>query len=167
MRAGIPPSRCLAASGSTRSSAPAEPGRPPSAMTSWARPRTPGQGGAARLPPDALNDAPAPESAEDRVLAIGPDKAVSVLFGGCWEGGHALGTCRSSAQGRVARDAHHCPPYRAASVISADRTVFNIKGNDCRLVVAVDDDKRIVWIEWIGAHADDDRSDALGAGHGR
>lgn len=43
--------------------------------------------------------------------------------------------------------------YRAASVVSADRVVFNIKGNDYRLVAAIDFDKRIVWIKWIGTHA--------------
>jgi mRNA interferase HigB len=30
--------------------------------------------------------------------------------------------------------------------------VFNIKGNDYRLVVAVDYEKGIVWIKWIGSH---------------
>jgi mRNA interferase HigB len=42
--------------------------------------------------------------------------------------------------------------YATASLISADRIVFNIKGNDYRLVVAVDFDKGIVWIKWIGTH---------------
>ncbi len=36
--------------------------------------------------------------------------------------------------------------YATASVVSAERVVFNIKGNDYRLVVAVDFEKRIVWI---------------------
>lgn len=47
--------------------------------------------------------------------------------------------------------------YATASVVSADRIVFNIKGNDYRLVVAVDFEKRIVWIKWIGTHRDYDR----------
>lgn len=33
---------------------------------------------------------------------------------------------------------------------------FNIKGNDYRLVVAIDFDKRILWIKWIGIHAEYD-----------
>jgi hypothetical protein len=37
--------------------------------------------------------------------------------------------------------------------------VFNVKGNDYRLVAAVDFEKRIVWIKWIGTHADYDRID--------
>ena len=44
--------------------------------------------------------------------------------------------------------------YRSASVVSADRVVFNIKGNDYRLVTAMDFEKRIVWIKWIGTHAE-------------
>lgn len=37
--------------------------------------------------------------------------------------------------------------------------MFNIKGNDYRLVVAVDYEKSIVWIKWIGTHADYDNID--------
>jgi mRNA interferase HigB len=47
--------------------------------------------------------------------------------------------------------------YAAASIVSADRIVFNIKGNDYRLVVAVDFEKAIVWIKWIGTHREYDR----------
>lgn len=43
--------------------------------------------------------------------------------------------------------------------MSADRVVFNIKGNDYRLVTAVDFEKRIVWIKWIGTHSEYDRID--------
>ena len=49
--------------------------------------------------------------------------------------------------------------YATASVVSAERIVFNIKGNDYRLVVAVDFEKGIVWIKWIGTHAHYDRID--------
>lgn len=34
--------------------------------------------------------------------------------------------------------------------------VFNVKGNAYRLVVAVDFEKGIVWIKWIGTHEDYD-----------
>jgi mRNA interferase HigB len=47
--------------------------------------------------------------------------------------------------------------YANASVVSADRVVFNIKGNDYRLVVAIDFEKEIVFIKWIGAHKDYDK----------
>ena len=49
--------------------------------------------------------------------------------------------------------------YRNASVVSADRVVFNIKGNDYRLVAAVDFEKHIVWVKWIGTHAEYDDID--------
>ena len=42
--------------------------------------------------------------------------------------------------------------FAAASVVTADRFVFNIKGNDHRLVVAINFRKSIVWIKWIGTH---------------
>ena len=48
--------------------------------------------------------------------------------------------------------------YAAASIVSADRVVFNIKGNDYRLVVAIDFEKSIVWIIWIGTPRDYDKS---------
>jgi mRNA interferase HigB len=47
--------------------------------------------------------------------------------------------------------------YATASIVSNERIVFNIKGNDYRLVVAVDFEKFIVWIKWIGTHKDYDR----------
>jgi len=53
-----------------------------------------------------------------------------------------------------------------ASIVSADRIVFNIKGNDYRLVVAVDFEKAIVWIKWIGTHKDYDRIDVKEVDHG-
>ena len=37
--------------------------------------------------------------------------------------------------------------------------VFNIQGNDYRLVVAINYPHRIVFIKWIGTHADDDEID--------
>ena len=46
--------------------------------------------------------------------------------------------------------------YATASIVTADRIVFNIKGNDYRLVVSVDFEKGIVWIKWIGTHKDYD-----------
>lgn len=42
--------------------------------------------------------------------------------------------------------------YATASVVGADRIVFNIKGNDYRLVVSVDYEKAIVWVKWVGDH---------------
>jgi mRNA interferase HigB len=49
--------------------------------------------------------------------------------------------------------------YATASIITADRVVFNIKGNSYRLVVAIDFEKEITWIKWIGTHKEYDRID--------
>jgi mRNA interferase HigB len=57
--------------------------------------------------------------------------------------------------------------YATASIVSAERIVFNIKGNDYRLVVAVDFEKSIAWIKWIGTHKDYDKIDVTEVQHGR
>ena len=49
--------------------------------------------------------------------------------------------------------------YAHASVVGADRVVFNIKGNAYRLVVAVDYRRGIVFIKWLGTHAAYDKID--------
>ncbi|HEY1630774.1 MAG TPA: type II toxin-antitoxin system HigB family toxin [Rhizomicrobium sp.] len=38
--------------------------------------------------------------------------------------------------------------YVTASIVTAERIVFNIKGNSYRLVTAVDFEKGIIWIKW-------------------
>lgn len=55
--------------------------------------------------------------------------------------------------------------YATASIVSAERIVFNIKGNDYRLVVSVDFEKGIVWIKWIGTHRDYDSIDVTEVEH--
>jgi mRNA interferase HigB len=57
--------------------------------------------------------------------------------------------------------------YETASIVTAERIVFNIKGNDYRLVVAVDFDKAIIWIKWIGTHKAYDKIDVTEVQHGR
>jgi mRNA interferase HigB len=56
--------------------------------------------------------------------------------------------------------------YATASIVSADRIVFSIKGNDYRIVVAVDFEKAIVWIKWVGTHKDYDRTRVKEIDHG-
>lgn len=56
--------------------------------------------------------------------------------------------------------------YATASIVNAERVVFNIKGNDYRLVVSVDFEKGIVWIKWIGTHKAYDRIDVTEVKHG-
>jgi mRNA interferase HigB len=56
--------------------------------------------------------------------------------------------------------------YGKASIVGHDRVVFNIKGNAYRLVVAVDYRRQIVFIKWLGSHADYDEIDAATVSHG-
>lgn len=49
--------------------------------------------------------------------------------------------------------------YANASIVGPDRAVFNIKGNDYRLVVAVNYRQQIVFVKWIGTHKDYDEID--------
>ncbi|MGH9586241.1 MAG: type II toxin-antitoxin system HigB family toxin [Acidobacteriaceae bacterium] len=49
--------------------------------------------------------------------------------------------------------------YASASIIGAERVVFNIKGNEYRLVAAVDYRRAIVFIKWIGTHKEYDNID--------
>lgn len=56
--------------------------------------------------------------------------------------------------------------YATASIVNAERIVFNIKGNDYRLVVSIDFEKGIVWIKWIGTHKAYDRINVTEIEHG-
>lgn len=56
--------------------------------------------------------------------------------------------------------------YGIASIVGADRVVFNIKGNDYRLVAAIDYRRQIVFIKWLGPHGDYDKTDARTIQHG-
>ena len=55
---------------------------------------------------------------------------------------------------------HLTARYPTASVIPGNRAVFRIKGGSYRLVVRVRYDKRIVYIRFVGTHAEYDRVDA-------
>lgn len=50
--------------------------------------------------------------------------------------------------------------YPSASIIADNRVVFNIKGNTYRLVVKVNYDYALLWIRFIGTHAQYDKIDA-------
>ena len=49
--------------------------------------------------------------------------------------------------------------YRNASIISSKRVVFNIKGNDYRLIVDVEYKLKIVFVVWFGTHKEYDKID--------
>lgn len=50
--------------------------------------------------------------------------------------------------------------YRSASILKNRRVVFNIKGNDYRLVVSVAYRFQAVYVKFIGTHAEYDAVDA-------
>ena len=49
--------------------------------------------------------------------------------------------------------------YPRASILKAGRVVFNIKGNDYRLVVKINYAYRMAYIRFIGTHAEYDKID--------
>ena len=49
--------------------------------------------------------------------------------------------------------------YGNASIVADNRVVFNIKGNDYRLVVKINYPYRVVYIRFIGIHAEYDKID--------
>lgn len=50
--------------------------------------------------------------------------------------------------------------YPSASFLHENRVVFNIKGNTYRLIVKVNYDFSVVWIRFVGTHADYDKINA-------
>jgi len=49
--------------------------------------------------------------------------------------------------------------YGNASIIGSKRVVFNIKGNDYRLIVDIEYKLKIVFIVWFGSHKEYDKID--------
>ena len=50
--------------------------------------------------------------------------------------------------------------YRSASALKNRRVVFNIKGNDYRLIVAIAYKLQIVYVKFVGTHKEYDAVDA-------
>ncbi len=50
--------------------------------------------------------------------------------------------------------------YRNASVVANNRIVFNVKGNDYRLVAAVHYNRSMMFIRFVGTHREYDKIDA-------
>ena len=49
--------------------------------------------------------------------------------------------------------------YRSASIVSASRVVFNIRGNEFRLVASINFSYQVLFVKWVGTHAEYDRID--------
>ena len=50
--------------------------------------------------------------------------------------------------------------YSTASIIKENRVVFNIKGNNYRLIAKINYEYQMVWIRFIGTHAEYDKINA-------
>ena len=50
--------------------------------------------------------------------------------------------------------------YPSASFLADNRVVFNIKGNSYRLIVKINYKYKMVWIRFVGTHAEYDKIDA-------
>ncbi|WP_222439698.1 type II toxin-antitoxin system HigB family toxin [Alloacidobacterium dinghuense] len=68
-----------------------------------------------------------------------------------WYAEAAAATWKSSAELKK--------QYRSASIVSAKRVVFNIKGNEYRLVVAINYFYQVLLIVWLGTHKEYDQID--------
>ncbi len=50
--------------------------------------------------------------------------------------------------------------YPSASILNNNRVVFNIKGNNYRLIVKISFEYQMVWIRFIGTHGEYDKINA-------
>jgi len=50
--------------------------------------------------------------------------------------------------------------YPSASILNENRVVFNIKGNNYRLIVKISYDYEMVWIRFLGTHGEYDKINA-------
>lgn len=50
--------------------------------------------------------------------------------------------------------------YQSASILENNRVVFNIKGNNYRLIVKISYLHQMIWIRFIGTHAEYDKINA-------
>jgi mRNA interferase HigB len=66
----------------------------------------------------------------------------------------------------IASDAQWASPadvkadYRNASFLAGNRIVFNIKGNEYRLIVAAHYNRGLLYVRFVGTHAQYDKVDA-------
>lgn len=50
--------------------------------------------------------------------------------------------------------------YPSASILNDNRVVFNIKGNSYRLIVKINYDYQMIWVRFVGTHAEYDKINA-------
>jgi mRNA interferase HigB len=61
--------------------------------------------------------------------------------------------------GSVKNSAELKEQFSSASIVSSERVVFNIKGNDYRLVTAIDYAHSVMLVLWLGTHREYDQID--------
>lgn len=83
-----------------------------------------------------------------------------------WESGHGDAEQPLKAWHALAKAATWRHPqeikakFSSASFLANNRVVFNISGNKYRLIVKVDYDFQVIFIRFIGSHAEYDKVDA-------
>jgi mRNA interferase HigB len=50
--------------------------------------------------------------------------------------------------------------YPSASILTGNRVVFNIKGNNYRLIVKISYEHQMIWVRFVGTHAAYDKINA-------
>ena len=88
----------------------------------------------------------------DQRVAVSQQKAVKSQLD-AWYAEVSNATWKNSAELKT--------QFRSASVISSERVVFNIKGNDYRLIVAIEYTYQLVLIKWLGTHKEYDNINAV------
>lgn len=68
--------------------------------------------------------------------------------------------CHEAKQADWSKSADIKEQYRSASILKNNRVVFNIAGNKFRLIVRINYGARIVFIRFVGTHADYDQINA-------
>ena len=68
--------------------------------------------------------------------------------------------CQEATNASWTQPAEIKEQYRSASVLKNRRVVFNIKGNDYRLIVAIAYKLQIVYVKFVGTHKEYDAVDA-------
>ena len=93
-----------------------------------------------------------------RIIALGTLRDFWVRYPDAME---ALGAWYAIAsRGRWATPSDVKAAYRNASFLARNRVVFNIKGNDYRLVVAMHYNRQIAFVRFVGTHRQYDQIDA-------
>jgi mRNA interferase HigB len=65
-----------------------------------------------------------------------------------------------TAKAKWANSAELKAQWGSASILSSERVVFNIKGNDFRLIVSINYRRQAVMVKWLGTHREYDQIDA-------